>query len=365
LILSGAGINDSGDASFAFAIRPAGSPIGVNAGLFRYNIPTAALTRLVEAGVTLAPTGGTFQGVAFETSMTNRGDIVFSGIVATDQGVHVPGEAYPGLGVGVFKADPNNVITKIVSPGDPAPGGGLFDYAGTSGAGGAVINSNGDVAFVGHVAGEEVPFPGFPPQTALISALGSLYIKDSPSGLIRSIAHTGDSAPGGGVYREIISPALNSSGEVAFIGDISPFPNVNQHLAVYLHSKGVTRAIALPSDAMPGGGHFVTSGFGLSMNNASDIVFSADLDTDLNHDGVPDTGIYVWSNGSLRLVARTGTVIPGVGTIGQIATGTMIIPPPPSYFPGAGVMNDHGQILFGVTLSDAKTGLLLLASPHN
>jgi len=285
-------------------------------------------------------------------------------MIATDKGVHVPGETYPGLGVGVFKADPKGVITKIVIPGDPAPGGGLFDYAGASGAGGAVINAGGDVAFVGHVAGEEVPFPGFPPQTALISALGSLYLKDAQSGVIRSIAHAGDSAPGGGVYREIISPALNSGGDIAFIGDISPFPNVNQHLAVFLHSKSTTSAVVLPGNSMPGGGHFVTSGFGISMNNASDIVFTADLDTDLNHDGVPDTGIYVWSHGSVSLVARTGTVIPGLGTIGQIATGTMIIPPPPTYFPGVGVMNDHGQILFSTTLSDRTTGVLLLASPH-
>jgi hypothetical protein len=28
------------------------------------------------------------------------------------------------------------------------------------------------------------------------------------------------------------------------------------------------------------------------------------------------------------------------------------------------VINDHGQILFGVTLSDPKTGILLLASPN-
>lgn len=363
-ILSNAAINDPGDAAFSFAVSPAGAPFGVNAGLFRYTMHTGVLTAVVRAGVTPAPAGGTFQGTVFGASMTNHGDIVFSGIIATDKGVHVPGQTYPGLGVGVFKADPSGVITNIVSPGDAAPGGGRFDYAGNSGAGGAVINSGGDVAFVGHIAGEEVPFPGFPPQSALISALGSLYFKDAQSGAIRSIAHAGDAAPGGGAYREITSPSLNASGDIAFVGDISPFPNVNQHLAVYLYSKGAIHAIALRGDAMPGGGHLVTNGFGVAMNNASDIVFGVDLDTDLNHDGVPDSGLYVSSHGSVRLVARTGTVIPGVGTIGQIATGVMIIPPPPSYFPGGGVINDNGQILFGATLSDGKIGVLLLASPH-
>ncbi|MFL6446609.1 MAG: choice-of-anchor tandem repeat NxxGxxAF-containing protein [Bryobacteraceae bacterium] len=366
LILSAASINDSRDAAFAFALSPLGAPTGVNAGLFHYSIPNRVSTAVVQPFITPAPAGGTFQGVVFGTSLTNRGDILFSGIIASGQGVHIPGEVYPGLGVGVFKADSQGQITSIVSPGDPAPGGGLFDYAGNSGAGGAAINAGGDVAFVGHVAGEEAKFPGFPPQTTLISALGSLYIKDAQHGVITSIAHAGESAPGGAIYREIISPALNASGDVAFIGDISPGSSVNQHLAVFLNSKGATLAVALPGDLMPGDGHFVTSGFGISMNNTGDIVFTSDLDTDVNRDGVPDTGIYVWSGGSVRLVARTGTVIPGVGTIGQVASGVTIIPPPPSYFPGSGVINDHGQILFGVTLDDAKkTGVLLLASPHH
>jgi hypothetical protein len=34
--------------------------------------------------------------------------------------------------------------------------------------------------------------------------------------------------------------------------------------------------------------------------------------------GLNDTGAYVWSHGTLHLVARTGTVIPGVGTISYL-----------------------------------------------
>lgn len=364
-ILSPAAINDLGNAAFGFALSPPGSPIGVNSGVYRYSQDTGKVTAVVVPGVTPAPAGGTFKGVGFGASLNNRDDLVFSGIVATDKGVHLPGETYVGLGVGVFKADAGGRITSIVSPGDPAPGGGLFDFAGTSGAGGAVINQGGDIALVAHVAGEESKFPGFPPQAELISALGSLYLKDAGTGNITSIAHLGNAAPGGGVFREIISPALNDFGELAFIGDISPFPNVNQHLAVYLYSGGVTRAVALPGDSMPGGGHFVTTGFSTSINNSGKVVFAADLDTDLNMDGVPDTGLYVWSHGAVQLVARTGTVIPGVGTIGQVATGTSIIPPPPSYFPASGPINDHGQILFGATLSDGTTGVLLLATPSD
>ena len=51
---------------------------------------------------------------------------------------------------------------------------------------------------------------------------------------------------------------------------------------------------------------------------------------------VPDTGLYVWSHGSLRLVARTGTVIPGVGTVDQLVMKVVVIPPPPVFVPNSG-----------------------------
>ena len=55
------------------------------------------------------------------------------------------------------------------------------------------------------------------------------------------------------------------------------------------------------------------------------MVFGGSLDTDVNHDGIGDTGVFVWSAGTLRLVARTGTIIPGVGTV-TAATVLAIMP---------------------------------------
>ncbi len=165
------------------------------------------------------------------------------------------------------------------------------------------------------------------------------------------------------MFREIPSLVLNNTGDISFVGDISPAPNVNQALAVYFHSGHTTLAVARPNDPMPGGGGFVTSGFGSSLNNAGDVVFNAVLDT--NTGGIPDTGLYVWSRGAVRLVARTGTVIPGVGTISLTTTGVSIFPPPPpgSLFPLVGQINDHGQVLFGATLGDGR-GVLLIATPN-
>src|SRR5207249_9926762 len=88
------------------------------------------------------------------------------------------------------------------------------------------------------------------------------------------------------------------------------------------------------------------------LNQRGDVSFAATLDTDVNADGTADNGLYVCSKGSLRLVARTGTVIPGVGTIAYLGLGLL-----------GGVMNEPGQVCVWAILSDGRT-VLLLATPH-
>jgi hypothetical protein len=177
----------------------------VNAGVYRFSHVTHTAAAVMVPGVTPAPGGGLFAGAHFGASLNNRGDLVFAGIVPTDKGIHLPDEDYVGLGVGLFEADRKGRITSVVTPGDPAPGGGVFD--------GAFLprtNNRGDVVFAGHVAGEECKADGFPPQAILIGCLGSIYVKDGASGHIRSIAHAGDPAPGGGVYRGASSPIITT-----------------------------------------------------------------------------------------------------------------------------------------------------------
>jgi len=65
-------------------------------------------------------------------------------------------------------------------------------------------------------------------------------------------------------------------------------------------------------------------------------------------------------------VARTGTVIPGVGTIFSLEMGNSTapgLPPLPSGYPTCGAqLNERGQTFFGCTLTDGR-GVLLLATP--
>jgi hypothetical protein len=343
----------------------------VNGGVYRYSRINGE-TPVVVPFVTPTPDGEAFQGVGFNTTLNDRGDLLFTGVVKTEQGIHVAGEDYIGLGLGLFKADKKDQITSIVSPGDTAPGGGTFDMAGSVGG---WINQAGDIALAAHVAGEEVYCPSPPaptPQKTQITALTSLYFKDAHNGTITSIAHAGDAAPGGGVFRYTISPVLNDSGDIVFLGDISEYPSCNQHVGVYLYHGAecphhprvgpTITAVARTGDPMPGGGILKTASNlaagNIHINNAGEVVFNALLDTD-------DTGLYVWSHGSLRLVARAGTVIPDVGKVSQLIDDVSTFPSLPGTYPNSGALNnDRGQVFFAATLVDGR-GVLLLATPHD
>jgi hypothetical protein len=295
--LSPTTLNDRGDVGFAWLLEPfcfpnpSGPPndcppLGVNAGVYRFSQSTQMVMPVVIPEMTEVPGGGVFKGAQFGVSLNNRGELVFGGIVETEQGIHLPDEEYIGLGGGLFKANKTGHLSSVVGPGDPAPGARVFDWANFPS-----INDGGDVAFMGHVDGEEC-YADFP-QAFLIGCLGSVYVKDAATGNIRSIAHAGDDAPGGGVYRQASSPVINAQGDIVFLGDLTSPPAIG----VYLYSGGQTIAVARPGDPMAGGGRLVTAGntgfWQLDVNNAGDVVFNAALDTDDNADDIQDTGLYM------------------------------------------------------------------------
>jgi hypothetical protein len=365
-------LNNAGDGAFIYTLEPVASNAGVNAGLYRFSLLAPTPTAVVVPNKTPAPTptGGTFAGVYFDASLNSRRDLMFAGISPRPPQIPCPGpNPCDGMGVGVFKADRTDHIISIVAPGDPAPPphAGVFDAADHG-----WINNAGDIAFEAHVKGEECIDIGTP-----FLCGGSVY-KRSAKGQILSIAHQGDKSPCKApsskalTYRLAFAPVMNSAGDLVFIGDLTPAPKkeINQGVFFFDSEEGTTAPVVCPGDAMPGGGHFVTASqfaYQHSLNNPGDIAFIGRLDThtDINPDGVGDTGLYVVSDGSRRAVARTGTVIPGVGTVAQINAPILADAVFPSAFIGGGAINDRGQILFEATLADLTTGVLLVATPRD
>ena len=330
-------INHSGDVAFVYGLSPFNPPElegFTKAGLYAYSHANHKLRAVVVPGVTPAPGFDVFQSTNQRASLNNSGDIAFSGVVRTTAGTS------PGLGVGIFLVDHNDYFYKVAAPNDPVTGGHVFDYAMNP-----WINDKRDIAFGAHVAGEEcIGIVGFGPACG-----ESIYRKRGAAPAVESIAHQGDPAPGGGRYRSAWGPVLNDRGDIVFMGDLTPRPDFQRVAGIFLYSGVGTVAIARPGDAMPGGGKIrtvnptnLTGNF--SLNNRGDVSFNAVLDNG-------ETGLFVHSQGSLHVVARTGTMIPGIGRIASV-TGLV----------NGGTLNDSGQVFFWVTLTDGS-GVLLLATP--
>jgi hypothetical protein len=346
------GQNNAGDVALGFLLQPFDPNLafGINAGVFRLSHATNALTG-VEIPGTAAPGGGTFAGTYFNMGMNDRGDIVFPGL-ASGTAVQPPGTPpnYNGMALGLFLQNKGGSVTRLVMPGDPAPGGRVFDDAWNGS-----INRAGDVAFSGHLVGDSCTIIGPP-----FVCGDSLYIRNSATGAISSIAHQGDPAPGGGTFATAFGGLINDSDQVAFVGSLGS--GSTPPCGVYSYQGGVVRAVATPGEPMPGGGDFFSSTCAdqeLGINNAGDICFGAQLDTVTN--GIPDTGLYCDANGSLRLIARSGTVIRGVGTIAYLGDVAPVSGANPDFRFG-GPMNALGQVMLGATMTNG-TAALLVASP--
>lgn len=346
------GVNSAGDAAFAFTLDmyPFSHLLGLNSGVYRYDARQARLGPVLVPFVTPAPGGGVFQGTYGYADLNGFGDVVFAGILPTTQGISGT------LGMGVFRAARGGSIERVAAPGDPAPGGGIFDFADSP-----AINDRGDIAFGAHVRGEDCIT--LPSQSVRIFCGKSLYLKRS-GGAIQSIVHQGDPAPGGGVFRYAFNPAINGKGDVAFIGDVTPAPDAGFDLGVFLYLGGKLTRVAGPGSPMPGGGGFVTASAihgNLSLSEGGDVAFSAALDTYSWATGVQDMGVYIWSNGTLHLIVRTGSELPGIGEVISLTPPDRLGYPQP--LSGA-ALNNRGQVLFTATVQQLGSwnGALIVAT---
>ena len=331
-------LNDSGDAVFAYGLKPfeAAELKGfAKAGLYRYSRARREASPVVVPGVTAAPGFGVLQSVGQHPTLNRTGEVVFPGVVQV-----TGASSGRGLGQALFFAHPSGAVVKAVALGDVAPGGGVFDYLVNP-----WINDAGDVAFGGHIAGEEcISVPLFGPACA-----ESIYFRTAGR-VLRSIAHQGDLAPGGGAFRWAWGPVLNNAGHLVFMGELPPPTGVGAARGIFLHNGGTTLAIARPGDIMPDGRKILTVNPGsimgnYSLNDRGDVCFTAALENG-------ESALYLRSHRTMELVAGTGTGIPGLGTISSV--GDLI---------HGGALNNRGKILFWAILGDGN-GVLLLTPPR-
>lgn len=181
-----------------------------------------------------------------------------------------------------------------------------------------------------------------------------IYVRRAITGSIQTIVRVGDTDSEGHVIEELSEPVLNDRGDVVFRGGADIGDGGYCTPVVYLHADGVTRNLVRAGDPVPfSRSATVYTGGSFALNDAGDVAFSVYLD----QDAFPDSAIVVRRAGKLRLVARNGTPVRGVGTIATVQ--------PPVYvgstvFTHGLAMNDAGDVLLQATLTDGR-GVLLLA----
>jgi hypothetical protein len=313
---------------------------GFDGEVWRYSHVTQEVTPVMLPGDPIpGPGGGTFMGIGPLPSINNQGTIAFEGILSVNPLNSGPVDS---MTAGLFVAGKDGTLSAVVLPGGPAPNGDTWESAINP-----QINAAGDISFGARTAG-----------TILEGEWESIYLRKAVTGEILPVGKAGTPAPGGGVLLGCDVSKINDRGDVVFLGELEgkPLSPLEVPVGAFLYAGGTVVRVAGPGDAMPGGGHlaFVSrDGNNLGLNNSGTVAFTAGLANG-------DEGLYAWSHGSLRLIARTGTVIPGLGTILSLEMGSGLSPS--GYPRGSGKLNDRGQLVFDCTLTDGRA-VLLLASP--
>jgi hypothetical protein len=279
-----------------------------------------------------APVGGTWGG-----GMSNKANVNDAGNVAFTAGVDHGDGAVEEV---VFYDKAANKWTEVAKKDTPAPGGGTIQATVSF----ATLNNANDIVFIGTVADPATSFDGqalflwsggkltevvragakvgdvvlSSPRRAQISdggiitfedltdvdAGGAYMVKD---GVITAIATTATDAPGGGgKFTAMKGPIANANGDVALLGQ------TDAGWGAYLYSakdKALVK-VAAPGDEMPGGGTLANAEAqgrnSIRISADGSVVFAGQLE-----DG---GGVYLWKEGKLDVLARTGQELPGVGT---------------------------------------------------
>jgi hypothetical protein len=246
------------------------------------------------------------------TSLNDRGDVLFEALVPNASGDQE---------LGLFLRAADGKLSAIVRPGDKSPEGGTFSLPRRARG---TINATGQIAFRADVTMGGNTWTG-------------VYLFQD--GKITPIATPATDVPGGGKFQEGRDPRINNKGQIAFAGLTAG------GLGLYLYDSGKIQTLASPTMDLPGGGKLDDIGdseCAFSMNQAGEIAAVGKSDS--------GTGIYVFQNGKVDVVARDGMDLPGVGKIDTVPNDK------------CAAISNLGHVAFAADLPGDKT-VLVLATP--
>ncbi|MEM8945454.1 MAG: choice-of-anchor tandem repeat NxxGxxAF-containing protein [Planctomycetota bacterium] len=319
----------------------------VTLGVLHAQPTRAALTttKIIAASGQTAPDGdGSFRFAAsgalnsvYLPTLNQAGEVAFLGLQTNSSG-------------GIFTSDANGQLTQIARRGTPAPdvNGSFWFFSNPS------LNDAGEVAFYSVLEG-----------TSNDSGSEFGIFRSEGSGNLARVVRAGDAAPdGNGIFydgsRQIVgSPAINSTGQIAFHGFLSDTSGLSQTDGFVNDFSGVFLSngsepplqIARAGGNSPDGNGRFESFFpdnpraALALNDAGEVAFYAALD-DTVHSTFggaiyDDTGIFLGDGlGNLVQIARGGDPVPdGNGNFAGLGLSS-------SRTNGDMALNSEGQVAF-------------------
>jgi hypothetical protein len=267
-------------------------------GLFLYRGATQTIVKVAVIGDS-SPAGGTL-GAIGPGSLNDQGDVVF---LATGSG---PSDHH-------LLRWSNFVMTKIARVGDPAPGGGTYQFLGGESVGfidgtsipvGPLpdINNSGQITFRPVVSGGTV----------------SRGVILSQGGVHTWVARAGDPTPAGGLYFDFAGASIDDTGRIAFFADFQPTPG-NFNSGWFTGAPGNLRKAITFFDPVSGG---ICWGLALSRNPMNPI--SADggvlcwINVKMPNNSEHEEMVLCESNGAITTIAKQGDPTPNGGSLGTM-----------------------------------------------
>ena len=253
--------------------------------------PPGSLSQVAREGDIAPGTGGQLFTALFDPTLNGLGEVAFGGrfdITAN---------------IGIWAGDLSN-LGLIARNGDIAPDTGGLLFKSLEGSPERFQHSDtGQVAFRATL------------DTADTQIDQGIWM--GGPGQVTLVAREGDEAPGTGgqTFIQVGLPALNSSDQIAFYGEIAIGGGGTEN-GIWLGSAASPNLVLRPGDDAPGTGGLTFKSFpngavsSLSLNASGEIGFTGRIDTaDLGTDGAYWAG----KGPALALVIREGDVAPGAG----------------------------------------------------
>lgn len=228
----------------------------------------------------------------------------------------------------------------------PGAGGALF-----SALGNPIMNSEGSFAFSGTLSGNGV----------LTTTNAGIWLYES-NGAASQVVRTGQSAPGGSIFKTLSAPVLNSSNEVAFMCTLSGNGVTATNAAGIwsAESSGSIQQIARAGAAAPGIPGAIFSAFSqLAYPDEAGVVFVATMAP--GPGGITTANnVGLWAAESLgdtpELIIRKGDTFP-VGSAPKTVSDIQIFNSTGTIAGAARHMNTLGDLIFKITFTDGSSGL--------